>query len=380
MVAQINQHDIKWLAPSPLWNSFGDLGGEDSRLCFNRPAILRFNNDDFMQELLALLSYYPNQLDEWRVKPETWREPMAKPATAAKLSVVGPVSLLSKRLSREQSKRETSSALTLPTGDTESSCLTVQNPDKPLKLYQPAQQRFYLVSASLVCRRSGLPDRFIDAGKQEQPGFVLRRLIPRNSESIKTPDVCDVTDCDEYALVQTATGQQWRNITQHDVYQVKQAVPDEERLPMFSMGFSDAEDRKRRLLSGFIPVGKREAYLAMPLFDEDAAAAEEELAQASINTGAASTAGLSQHKRQALKQLFEMQVAGPWKGLIEQADNEKQKLEDAVSSPPPINDSLDAETGNKSAKNTRKVSREQIQTLSWYVLIDLVEFFKALFE
>ncbi|HED35830.1 MAG TPA: hypothetical protein ENJ08_16675 [Gammaproteobacteria bacterium] len=380
MVAQFNRHDIKWLSPSSMWNALsdssgGDLSGNDfsgdessaesRRRCFNRPAILRFKNDNFMDELLALMNDYPDKLAEWQVRPETWREPMTSPPTAAKLSLAEPFSQLASRQTREsRAQRNISSALPVGENTPQVDCEIKQDPDKPLKLYQPAQQRFYLVAASLVCRRTGLPDRFIDPGKQQQSGFVLRRLIPREAGSIKTPDTCDLKTCDEYALVQTVDGTQWRNISQHPVFNTDQAVPDEERLPMFSIGFSDLDNRKRRLLSGFIPVGKREAYLGAELFDEDRVDNETpggEVAQTNL--------------RDAIKQRFELEVAGPWKAMLEQAEIERQRVSELNTTPSSFSGES-APDPDMDLANNIKTSREQIQTISWYVLLDMLNFFE----
>ena len=61
-----------------------------------------------------------------------------------------------------------------------SSLLTLNTAVQPkkLKLYQPAHQRYYLVASSLVCGRAGLPDRAINAGRQEKVSYVMRRMFP----------------------------------------------------------------------------------------------------------------------------------------------------------------------------------------------------------
>lgn len=101
MVAVVEKHDIKWLSPSPIWDKFGDLSSIESRKLFARPTILRFNKDDFMDEFLSVMSYYPDRLIEWKARPETWREPMPTPNTAAQLSSVEPRSTFSKRQKRQ---------------------------------------------------------------------------------------------------------------------------------------------------------------------------------------------------------------------------------------------------------------------------------------
>ena len=46
----------------------------------------------------------------------------------------------------------------------------------PYRLFQPLSQRYYLVVASLVCRRVGMPDRAVRPSKGERTTFVVRRL------------------------------------------------------------------------------------------------------------------------------------------------------------------------------------------------------------
>ncbi|MCK7496573.1 MAG: hypothetical protein MZW92_40905 [Comamonadaceae bacterium] len=58
-----------------------------------------------------------------------------------------------------------------------------------LKLYQPVHNRYYLVTASLVCRRPGLPDRRVNPGRQEQARFVLRRLLPAAGATGRPPPI-----------------------------------------------------------------------------------------------------------------------------------------------------------------------------------------------
>jgi len=52
-----------------------------------------------------------------------------------------------------------------------------------LKLYQPAHMRYYLVTACLTCQIVGLPDRKVEAGKQERVGFVMRGCSDPRSQS-----------------------------------------------------------------------------------------------------------------------------------------------------------------------------------------------------
>src|SRR5438874_3735807 len=153
----MNQHIIQWATPSPLWEELiGD--GSTRPAGFGVPAILRFATDDFMQDYLDILSTDPKKLGEFRAVPETWRGRLTQPAipTPARsfaLSFQRRGSIL-KRTDGVTGAKATSS------NDTE---------ELPrLKLYQPAHQRYYLLSACLVCASPGLPDRKVDAGKQEK--------------------------------------------------------------------------------------------------------------------------------------------------------------------------------------------------------------------
>ncbi|GAB3866176.1 hypothetical protein GCM10028801_38100 [Nocardioides maradonensis] len=49
-------------------------------------------------------------------------------------------------------------------------------PTGAYRLFQPLSQRYYLVTASLVCRRPGIPDHTVDVRAKESVGFVMRRL------------------------------------------------------------------------------------------------------------------------------------------------------------------------------------------------------------
>ena len=55
-----------------------------------------------------------------------------------------------------------------------------------LKLYQPAHQRHYLVSGSLVCQVPGLPDREVNPSRQKV-SFVVRRLFPKTPVAAGQP-------------------------------------------------------------------------------------------------------------------------------------------------------------------------------------------------
>lgn len=104
-------HEIEWRTASPLWPT--SLETLDA---IQRPALLRFTSDRFMDDLIALLTSEPGSLSQYVAKAD------------------------------------------------------------PLKLFQPVHGEFNLVAASLVCRTLGLPDRAINLST-DKIGFVLRRII-----------------------------------------------------------------------------------------------------------------------------------------------------------------------------------------------------------
>lgn len=360
MVAALTQHDTKWVSPSPLWSEFSDTGEISTRKNFQRPAILRFNTDSFMDELLSVMNYYPENLFEWRAQPETWREPMAPPPTAEKLQIAQPLSQF-KKIQMQQLKLQKA-----PTASVDVSQEVVN--DKPLKLYQPAHLRFYLVTASFVCRKVGLPDRKVDLAKNQKVEFILRRLLPKDLTQAIDPKNCDVDKCDEYAFLSTDEGRQWKKVKESKIDDNKIILGNEERLPMFNVGYEESADKRRRMLAGYIPVAQRESYLNADISENSGSEGN-----SSVNEKANS---VFEKKRDAIVHLFLMQIAEPWKNLISEALNEENKSDDWNSNAPDIVERPINPPENPAAKSNLKISREKIQTTSWYVLVDLVQFLK----
>lgn len=355
-------HDTKWVSPSPLWPELADTDKAAVRNTFRRPTILRFDSDDFMDELLSLMEHYPERLVEWQAQPETWREPMAAPSTQSKLNVSRPLSNF-----RQNQTRQLKAASTVGAGaDFGPGSEVMPSTDKPLKLYQPAHKRFYLVTASLVCRRIGLPDRLVDNAKQQTVRFVIRRLLPKESSEIQTPEICNVDDCNEYAFINDESGSYWQQVQSNDQVNENGILDSEERLPMFNLGYDETEEKRRRLLAGFIPAGKREAYV------------NAELREAAKGEGSTpENLGLSDQKRDAIVQLFSMQVAGPWKSVITTAYNELKSAEQwADSGQRPALFGFKTPPSEPINSDNVKLAREKIQTVSWYVLVDILGFLK----
>jgi hypothetical protein len=172
-----------------------------------RPTILGFGHDNFMDELLGTLSQKPEGISD-RVQ-------------------TGPSLSYRERLPGEAYDFRPSTA--------------------QLKLYQPVHGWFYLVAGSLVCQLPGLPDHPVDLGNGEKASFVLRRLDGQN----------------ELALISDAQGKKsWQ----------RTATPErlgdgEEVLPMFPLGFTEAQ-RRRKLLAGVIPAGSQDLFQSAPLPDD----------------------------------------------------------------------------------------------------------------
>ena len=91
MVAHAHLHEVRWLAPQPMWGQSPDAANGAPA----RPAILRFASDAFMEELIAAMETRPEQLPAWLARPETWRAPMPVRTTSRAKLVIEPVFLKS---------------------------------------------------------------------------------------------------------------------------------------------------------------------------------------------------------------------------------------------------------------------------------------------
>lgn len=178
---------VSWIRP----RSMSDRSG-------TAPAVLGFRTDDFMAELTQALGA-PTGLDAVLAHAETWRD-------------------------------ATPPSFPFPPPSTDTSPVT--------KLYQPAQGRFYLVAAHLVCRRVGEPDRRI--GRGESVGFVVRRVVGG----------------DEYAWTVAPGDGRWARVADPFV-----VAPSEDVLPLAPTTHRHRE-RRTQLYTGLIPVGARERYEA----------------------------------------------------------------------------------------------------------------------
>ncbi|MFN2441758.1 MAG: hypothetical protein ABR517_03650 [Thermoanaerobaculia bacterium] len=237
----MEQH-IEWTAPAALWDDFNGTTNAEQRRIFRTPAILRFATDDFMEQFLGLIEDDPRRIRELLVVPETWRKPPAE------VEVASPKRGLAGQLAR---------ARTTVVRKLEARQLAVRqtpwNPastEMPLKLYQPAHQRYYLVTACLVCRTLGLPDKMLDTTQQERATFVIRMLEPAPAAAAVNPDPAL---CTELALV----GDEWKRVTD-----TTELVAGEVQYPLSPASYTEIDGRRRRMFNGTIPVAKREALAA----------------------------------------------------------------------------------------------------------------------
>ena len=323
-----HDHDLRWMAPHPLWSG----GGAGLNGAPTRPAILRFATDAFMDELMALTATRPEALPAWLAVPETWREP-APPPPAEELRRAEPLTFARAR------RTEFARAAGMIGGAAAAPSPAASG---PLKLYQPAQDRFYLVAAQLVCARPGLPDRRIEAGKEERARFVIRRLRAADGGPVTDPEAAGVT---EYAFVPRGQGGWWKPLTAAR----KRLDPEEERLGLFPVGYA-LKGRRRRLLLGALPVAKREAYVAAPLGEGGAP------------PPAADPAGPS-----PLAILFRTEVVAPWGALLDKAE----AIGDAI-----LENASEGSDGIAPAAAMLGAFRAQAQGASWLILADLRRFLR----
>jgi hypothetical protein len=349
----------RWLGPLPIWARPSPAG---LRLADNahtaRPAILRFDHDDFMQEFIDTLNNAPQRLGEWLAQPETWRAPMASPRLAqTETPHTSKVAFLYDRTQRHTQARRALLPMAINLQPlksrfwSETLAVAVLNDEQlPLKLYQSSQKRHYLVSASLITEEPGMPDCEPELRRQEKASFIIRRLLPPGDNDNATLDLWD-----EYAFVPGPRGNGWRRIGRHKSTATNALVTDEELLPMFPVTFDSHCGDSRRLLSGVIPVSRREQWVGAQLGAD---------VSTNVSAGAVNAAG-----RSMASFLFQADVVAPWKLLLEQAEFKKGAADQSFSN---FGSNTTAQTNDR--KRLLRTFRDEIQTGSWYVLLDFARF------
>lgn len=284
------------------------------------PTLLRFDSDDFMDRLLAMLADAPQTLPEFIARPETWQQ-RAAPTPAPALQA--PRSAAARALSRQRGLLGfTRQALPAPAPAPE--------PPPALKLFQPVHQRFYVAAAHLVCELPGLPTRATSGG--DRSGMLLRRRLPGGGEA---------------AFVK-APGQPGR---WHPVADASQPLPGEEWLSVFPLAYTAPGGPPRKLLAGLIPAARHDDFRFAPLAPP-------------VPPGPAD----------ALKAMARMKLIAPWQGLIERA---RATREGAGSKQ--IDKPWDDKPEVRAADALQALPRlnDQLQESSWRLLQDMQEWLAA---
>jgi hypothetical protein len=328
-------HEVVWTQPPVFAAGAAAALIPTAADAFDTPALLRFTNDAFMDEFLNLLATEPSRLRDYRVRRETWRGFTPTPPVEAPR----PVSLVRQRLGILPRRLPSSSAAATATALAEPPAVVPSA--APLKLYQPAHQRYYLVASSLVCRVTGLPDRAIEAGRGEAVACVIRRLLPP-AGGASLP----VEQWDEHAWVANVNGFAWQAVGGTP----SRLLDGEERLPLFAVHFAENSRRSRRLFAGVVPVGRREAYLGAP------------------KSNGGTTPGVT--SRTARKILLRKEVIEPWKALVKRALDVRRSF-----AGPFAGSDRAPSTTEKAAR--LKIEREQIQTVSWFILLDFAKYLSS---
>jgi uncharacterized protein YlzI (FlbEa/FlbD family) len=362
------RHAVDWVTASPLWQPYYDQNQQPSEqpnplnlaIDFREPAILRFTSDTFMEDFLKVATTAPERLKYWRVQKETWRIPAPTPSVNLPSDDVGESDLA---LEEKMSGND----LTIGQSDE----LEAQ---KFIKLYQPANQRFYLVTANLVCRIPGLPDKMLNLSNGEKVSFVLRRFIGGK----------------EYALI----NETWRLITDYEEEQLieklqQELKPGEQQFPMFPVTYyAEADGHKRRMFAGLVPVSGREKFI-------NAEINSKALPDLETNGSSSSNADPLVSQVDQLMTVIDMDVLQPWETLVQEIKrNSGKKLavkcfidesiekigrvytennEDTESN---NNDVTEKETQLELLKASAIKQRDQLRVASHYILLDLAEFIK----
>ncbi len=157
----MNGHEVMWTQPPALLGTPASRILPLARAALKRPAILRFNNDDFMDEFMNVLDIVTGAAARVPGAARDVARVHARTGAGAEAAAVDACFNAS-----GSSRGAQPAGLTVPPSPPAESVPA----GTPLKLYQPAHQRHYLVASSLVCGIAGLPDRGVEAGRGEQIG------------------------------------------------------------------------------------------------------------------------------------------------------------------------------------------------------------------
>lgn len=340
-------HPVTWSAPLP-WT--------DASTRPPAPVLLRFADDDFMDDLLAQLARDPSELASREAGYETWFEPLGGARVNAAAREVQPLrigQLFRQGLQARQLRLAAQANVARASGPMVSRAVAAVPLAEAhrLKLYPPSAQRHYVATAQLICRIPGLPDRTVRAGQQERVGFIVRRLeslsdIPPRMH-LDAAGRYDTTQWRELAFVAGDGPPAWQTVPADN----RARLEGEEFTALFPLPYFETDGHRRRLYGAVVPVSKREGYVGAPL----AAAL---VASAGLDASADPASALMGDARLVA---FRNRVTEPWKRLLERAAQARRTDEDNDSGVMPSHKLL----------QSRKSLREQVQTVSWYVLLDL---------
>jgi hypothetical protein len=352
------QSDVKWVTAPAFWDN---MLSQNRLVDFNRPAILRFVSDNFMEEFMGVLEKDPAKIKDLEARYETWRGTAATPRIT---DLLRPRKQLSKKARQFRRLRRLFRPSTDDPPEPDTGADSSEQPptdQKDLKLYQPAHQRYYLVVASLVCQQTGFPDRRIDTANAERASFVIRRKCPPVEPGPDDPPpIYDSSTWQEYAFISAPTARGWQAMEQAGQENAQTLVPGEEKLPMFAVNFTADDEHPRRLLAGLIPVGRREEYqIAGEYFPEPSPSIPEDSADAT-------TEPTTPDPRM---DLFRKTVSAPWRSLIEQV----VRYNSSVDSDPSLPEPLDSPPSDSDSK-AKQALRERIQTASWFIQLEMAQF------
>ncbi len=323
------QHVLRW------------VGGEAFVAAPTRPspALLRFDSDDFMDRLLALLEATPQALPSLVAKPESWQMLQAPtPVVEAVPQRSAPARAMARSRALLGFQRGSQGVQSPPPGTVALAPPAEPLAPAPLKLFQPVHQRFYLAAAHLVCELPGLPTRTTAAG--DKSGMLLRRVLtdartgrPTQCAFVKGPGVPG----------------RWVPLTNAD-----EVPAGEEWLSVFPLAYQAPAGPPRKMLAGLVPVARHDDYRFASLGPAPASAADTRIAD--------------------LKALARMKVIAPWQGLIERAMQSRTAAAAAPGEKPWTVDSSKLATATKAAL---QAANDQLQEASWRLLQDFSEFLAA---
>ncbi len=328
--------DILWTSAPQTWPTANGS--------FGKPTLLRFASDSFMKDFMTMLENQPDGLPAYVARPENWMRPMDGPSPVK----ITPAPIRQLQLRRAGVLGALASRALVTNEDTE------KPSDLPLKFYQSSHMRYYLVTAGLVCQEIGMPDRTIDSSAQEKTSFVVRRLMLKNpnkySATVLPPRPDDSPEeYNEYAFVDVSGVKAWQYLADP-----LQLATGEEQNALFAINFTQSDGRKRRLLGGLVPTGKRETYNG---------ATTNTTALASLPPPASNSTTQDPRLDMQARRLF----FGPWQQLIENMDDLVKKTTENLG--------LDNSGDNQVAQRDGLAkARLRLQESSWYLLLDFANF------